>query len=211
MTQPAQAPRWRVGRSLGRTLYRDDVWVGELHGLTVEEAAEVVGALNGSDAREAEARRMLALFLERSTDFGSGPLRVDARRWLGLPLLDEGSTLAAPPAEVPDDDSPDMTPDCGDGGVHQAWCRHAGEPCAPALPVPEMLRSLSPEERAAAPTVPTCEEWCGKTRSPKSKFYPCRGDPQCRGKGLEGMCACSDACRDAGRAVNPAPPKAPTK
>jgi len=56
VTHPTQASRWRVGRSLGRTLYRDAVWVGELHGLTAEEAADVVVALNAREAARSIGR-----------------------------------------------------------------------------------------------------------------------------------------------------------
>jgi hypothetical protein len=37
--------RWRVGRKLGRTLYRDDVCVGMVD--SPEIAAEIVAAMNG--------------------------------------------------------------------------------------------------------------------------------------------------------------------
>jgi len=42
-------PRWRVGRKLGRTLYRDDVFVGMVD--TPEIAAEIVQAMNARDER----------------------------------------------------------------------------------------------------------------------------------------------------------------
>jgi len=65
-------------------------------------------------------------------------------------------------ASEPSDDAPDLTPDCGDGGVHQPWCRHAGKPtpppAAPAkasepakVPLSQaMLTDLSPVEASEA-------------------------------------------------------------
>lgn len=38
---------WRVGHSLGRTLYRDEVLVGMVD--TAELAAEIVNAMNGAE------------------------------------------------------------------------------------------------------------------------------------------------------------------
>jgi hypothetical protein len=45
--------RWRVGRTLGRTLYRDDVCVGMVD--TPELAAEIVEKMNG-DAKKPNLR-----------------------------------------------------------------------------------------------------------------------------------------------------------
>lgn len=42
--RPATAPRWRVGRTLGRTLYVDDKCVGMVD--TPELAAAIVEAMN---------------------------------------------------------------------------------------------------------------------------------------------------------------------
>jgi hypothetical protein len=42
--------KWRVGRKLGRTLYRGDQVVGMVD--TPELAADIVAAMNGSDAQE---------------------------------------------------------------------------------------------------------------------------------------------------------------
>lgn len=51
----------------------------------------------------------------------------------------------AEPPEVSDDElSPDMSPDCGEGGVHQPYCRHAGKPTAPVAPA---KGTLSASER----------------------------------------------------------------
>lgn len=47
-----KAPRWRVGRSLGRTLYRDEHFVGVLD--TPELAREVVEAMNGKAPKATE-------------------------------------------------------------------------------------------------------------------------------------------------------------
>lgn len=45
---------WRVGRKLGRTLYKDDVVVGMVD--TPELASEIVGVMNGPDDEEARKR-----------------------------------------------------------------------------------------------------------------------------------------------------------
>jgi hypothetical protein len=46
-----QRTRWRVGKKLGRTLYRDDSLVGLVD--TADDAAEIVQAMNGEDSQEA--------------------------------------------------------------------------------------------------------------------------------------------------------------
>ncbi len=43
-----EEPRWRVGRTVGRTVYLDDVLVGLMD--TPELAAQVVAALNSGDS-----------------------------------------------------------------------------------------------------------------------------------------------------------------
>ena len=56
-------PRWRVGRTLGRTLYRDGRCVGMVD--TPELAAEIVAALNGAAPNDREA---IAKSLEREAN-----------------------------------------------------------------------------------------------------------------------------------------------
>jgi len=45
---------WRVGRKLGRTLYKDDTCVGMVD--TPDLAADIVGAMNGPDDEDARKR-----------------------------------------------------------------------------------------------------------------------------------------------------------
>jgi len=78
--------------------------------------------------------RALALLRDAMPYPGKGPAWEGERR----ALLAEVSDGPAPEvqqgeakASEPSDDAPDLTPDCGDGGVHQPWCRHAGKPTPP--------------------------------------------------------------------------------
>lgn len=49
---PKPKPRWRVGAKLGRTLYRDEVFVGTVD--TREIAEEIVRTMNGAGERPAK-------------------------------------------------------------------------------------------------------------------------------------------------------------
>lgn len=51
--KPATSGNWRVGRKLGRTLYRDDICVGMVD--NPELAAEIVEAMNRRASRTAPA------------------------------------------------------------------------------------------------------------------------------------------------------------
>jgi hypothetical protein len=57
---------WRVGRKLGRTLYRDDVCIGMVD--TPELAAEIVAAMNGASSLRARKDEAMRNIMELARD-----------------------------------------------------------------------------------------------------------------------------------------------
>ena len=64
MTTNERTQRWRVGRKLGRTLYKDDRCVGMVD--TPELAAEIVAAMNEAADAPAPAWDVFALTKSRA-------------------------------------------------------------------------------------------------------------------------------------------------
>jgi hypothetical protein len=111
-------PRWRVGRKLGRTLYRDGRCVGMVD--SPELAAEIVSSLNGNApndragicaALSAEANR---IFHTQAQDYPSNTLDIVA--WNLKMGANDMLTVKAHPnglgLQTPD---PHREPDTGDG------------------------------------------------------------------------------------------------
>lgn len=75
-------PRWRVGRKLGRTIYRDWVCVGMVD--TPELAAEIVAAMNGAAPNDREgiaaalSREANRIYNTQDLDYPSNVLDVVA-------------------------------------------------------------------------------------------------------------------------------------
>lgn len=100
-------PRWRVGRTLGRTLYRDGQCVGMVD--TLEVAAEIVAALNGSAPSDAakQLERSLGVDMRVTPEARWGVFDVEERKW--CPRFGSESQMSAHAAQL----NASLRPDAG--------------------------------------------------------------------------------------------------